>query len=240
MTFDHARIATHPRVNGEPCGENASLQNPISTDGTPILGERYEVPARCGRAVRLRAGQQLRIVNTHGTQVCDTWAFSEANINEFLSMEHARAWIDRLVPQVGDSLLTNRRRPILTLLADTSPGVHDTLIAACDLYRYMTLGVEDYHDNCSDNLRLAMKAINKPVNEVPQPFNIWMNIPVNNEMGIAWEAPASSPGDYVVLRAEMDCIVAMSACPQDIVPINGHECVPVEVHFEVKDGEPTA
>ena len=34
-------------------------------------------------------------------------------------------------------------------------------------------------------------------------------------------APASKPGDYILLKAEMDCIVAFSACPQDILPING-------------------
>jgi len=37
----------------------------------------------------------------------------------------------------------------------------------------------------------------------------------------------------VVLRAEMDCIVAMSACPQDIIPVNAGN--PVEVHFEIID-----
>ena len=233
MCFDHERIATQPRDNGEPNGTNASLENPISSDGTPTLGQRYEVPARCGRAVRVNAGETIRIINTHGTQVCDTWAFSADNLNEFISMEHARAWIDGLIPKEGNPLLSNRRRPLMTLVTDTSPGVHDTLIAACDLYRYMTLGVTDYHDNCADNLRLAMKAIGRPVREVPQPFNLWMNIPVNERMGISWEAPIARPGDYVDLRAEMDCYVAMSSCPQDIIPINGEECVPVEVHFEV-------
>jgi len=41
------------------------------------------------------------------------------------------------------------------------------------------------------------------------------------------------PGDYVVLRAEIDCVVAMSACPQDILPINGQGVKPTEAHFEV-------
>lgn len=50
-------------------------------------------------------------------------------------MEHTRPSIRRLVPCVGDSLLTNQRRPILTVLEDTC-GVHDTLMAACDVYRY--------------------------------------------------------------------------------------------------------
>jgi hypothetical protein len=43
----------------------------------------------------------------------------------------------------------------------------------------------------------------------------------------------SKPGDYVVLRAEMDVVMAFSACPQDILPINGVGCKPVEAHFQV-------
>jgi uncharacterized protein len=43
----------------------------------------------------------------------------------------------------------------------------------------------------------------------------------------------SRPGDYVRLRAEMDCVIAFSACPQDMVPINGVACTPTEAHFEI-------
>ena len=86
-----------------------------------------QVPARQGRAVSLKAGQSIRIVNTHGHQVVDTWAFNAQDLNEFLSMEHMRAAIDRVRPKPGDKLVTNKRRPILTLVEDTSPGAHDTL-----------------------------------------------------------------------------------------------------------------
>jgi uncharacterized protein YcgI (DUF1989 family) len=234
MKFDHAMIDTMPKSNSKPCGINHTLEDSISPDGTPELGKRYTVMARCGKAVRIKKGQIIRIINTHGTQVCDTWAFSENNIHEYMSWEHGRAWIDRLIPKVGDPLMSNRRRPIMTLVADScEQGIHDTLIAACDLYRYMTLGVEGYHDNCSDNMRLAMQAIQIAPPEVPQPLNLWMNIPVDAQMQISWEPPVSKAGDYVDLRAEMDCIVVMSACPQDIIPINGRDCCPVEIHFEV-------
>lgn len=44
---------------------------------------------------------------------------------------------------------------MLTITDDTS-GVHDTLVAACDRWRYAELGVvgalEGAHRNCSDNL----------------------------------------------------------------------------------------
>jgi uncharacterized protein YcgI (DUF1989 family) len=218
--------------NGDPYGENATCREAISPDGTPEIGKRYEVPARQGRAVRLKKGQSIRIINTHGTQVCDTWAFNTEDLSEFLSWEHARAFIDRITPKVGDPLVSNRRRPILTLVADTSPGVHDTLMAACDIHRYKNLGIEAYHDNCADNLRMALIAIGLRAREVPQPLNLWMNIPVRLDGSIEWLPTVSKPGDSVELRAEMDCLVVMSSCPQDIVPINSNR--PVEVHFEVR------
>ena len=55
-------------------------------------------------------------------------------------MEHSRVAMGRIIPGVGDTLVTNRRRPILTLIEDTSGGIHDTLMAACDRYRYELLG----------------------------------------------------------------------------------------------------
>lgn len=224
-------IHDNPSVNGTPCGHNATLHNPLSVDGTPELGRLYEVPARQGRAVRVAKSQTIEVINTHGTQVCDFWAFSAANPAEFMSWEHGRGFINRVIPKVGDGLATNRRRPILTLTEDTSPGIHDTLIAACDLFRYTNMGVKEYHDSCSDNLRMAMMAVGVPIAEVPQPFNLWMNIPVNRDWSIEWLPPVSKAGDKVRMRADMDCICAMSACPQDMIPINNMK--PVEVHFRV-------
>jgi uncharacterized protein YcgI (DUF1989 family) len=39
----------------------------------------------------------------------------------------------------------------------------------------------------------------------------------------------------VTLRAEMDCVLALSACPQDMVPINGLSMRPTEAHVEILD-----
>ena len=118
--------------------------------------ELIEIPARRGKAVRLRQGQHIKVINTHGTQVVDTWAFNADDLQECLSMEHTRPHIGHIMPRVGDILYTNKRRPILTFVEDTSPGIHDTIIAACDRYRYTFLGVAGYHDNCTDNLYAAM------------------------------------------------------------------------------------
>ena len=198
--------------------------------------ELFAIPARRGRAVRLSAGEAIQIVNTHGAQVVDTWAFNAEDPTEFVSNEHMRASLGKLWPGQGDPLITNRRRPILILEEDTSPGRHDTLIAACDDYRYGLLGCTDYHDNCTDNLHAAMRRIGIALSECPSPLNLWMNIPVSGDGSTSWGEPLSKPGDHVVLRAQIDCIVAMSACPQDILPINGAACQPTEAHYRILPG----
>ncbi len=73
------------------------------------------IPARRGKAAFVARGRSVKVINTHGAQVVDTWAFSRADLSEFMSVEHSRARHHHLIPRVGDALLTNRRRPILTL-----------------------------------------------------------------------------------------------------------------------------
>ena len=191
------------------------------------------IPARRGKAAFVARGQNVRVINTHGQQVVDTWAFSRHDLTEFMSMEHSRTALARVMPEVGQSMVTNRRRPILTLAEDTSGGIHDTLLAACDRYRYELLGCEDYHDNCTDNLAAALAELGLTPPETPSPWNLFMNIPVDADGSVRFEPPVSTVGDHLTLRAEMDCVVAFSACPQDMVPINGVDCVPTEAHFRI-------
>ena len=193
-----------------------------------------EIPARRGKAAHVARGQHVKVINTHGEQVVDTWAFNGADVAEFMSMEHTRAHSLHIVPRVGDVLRSNRRRPMLTLVEDTSGGIHDTLIAACDPFRYAFLGVEGHHDNCADNLRAGLAALGLTPPHVPSPLNLFMNIPWSAEGGLSFAAPPKPvPGGCVTLRAEMDLVIAFSACPQDILPINGRAGRPVEAHFVI-------
>ena len=194
-----------------------------------------DIPARQGKAIRVRKGQTVKVINTRGQQVVDTWAFNAADLNEFMSMEHSRVAIGRIIPGVGDALVTNKRRPILSLIEDTSGGIHDTLFAACDRWRYELLGAKGYHDNCTDNLAAGMKALGLVPPETPAPLNLFMNIPVLDGNRVEARPPVSTPGSYVTLRAQMDCVIAFSACPQDMVPINGPAMRPTEAHVQVLD-----
>jgi uncharacterized protein len=192
-----------------------------------------EIPARKGKAARLRHGQVVKIVNTTGQQVVDAWAFNAADLREFMSMEHSRVAIGHIIPAVGDALVTNKRRPILTLVEDTSGGIHDTLFAACDRWRYEALGYKGYHDNCTDNLAAGLTELSLAPPETPAPLNLFMNIPVVDGNRVEVRPPVSTPGSHVSLRAEIDCVVAFSACPQDMLPVNGLAMHPTHAHFVI-------
>ena len=192
------------------------------------------IPARRGKATMVAAGDVVRVINTHGEQVVDTWAFNRHDMTEFMSMEHTRATLRRLIPRTGDVLLSNHRRAILTILEDTSGGIHDTLMAACDRYRYQELGCKEYHDNCTDNLAQALAELGLASPQTPSPLNLFMNIPWTSDGVLTFEPPVSTPGSYIRLLAGMDLVVAFSACPQDILPINGRAGKPTEAHFCVE------
>ncbi|MDE0310096.1 MAG: urea carboxylase-associated family protein [Acidiferrobacterales bacterium] len=197
------------------------------------MTEATVIPARQGKAAIAKKGQSIRIINTHGNQVVDTWAFNLEDLKEFQSNEHTRTTLMSMTFRPGDSLYTNKRRAILEVEEDTSGGAHDLLMAACDGYRYRLLGCAEYHDNCTDNMINAMKEIGDVAPEVPCPMNLFMNIPWTPIGGLSWQAPISKPGDYVQFRAAMDCVMVFSACPQDILPVNGAGLNPTEAHFSI-------
>ena len=192
------------------------------------------VPAREGRAVELRRGDRIRVIDPRGGQVADVFAFCADDVSEYHSAQHTRVWVGKLFPAVGEQFVTNHRRPILTLEADTSPGIHDMLCAACDPARYALLGAEGWHASCEENLQKAMRELGHEGIVIPQPINLFMNIPVGEGGTIGWEPAPTGAGDSVTLRAEMDTIVAVSACPQDLVPINSGD--PTEIELEVIRG----
>lgn len=193
----------------------------------------HELPAREGRAIEVARGRALKIVNTFGSQVVDFWAFAAEDFDTFLSMQHTRSTLSRLTPRAGDVLVDNWREPMLTFESDTSPGVHDTVIAPCDPARYAKLGCSPDHASCAGNLRLAFERLGRTSPPCPASFNLWMNIPVLPGGELEWRETVSKPGDHVVFRALIDCIMVMSACPQDIIRINSGR--PVSARYELLD-----
>lgn len=179
------------------------------------------VPPGEARAYSLSCGEYLRVINVEGQQVADCWAFVPPQFVECLSTEHTRSCLERLVPVEGDALYSNRRRPLLTLVEDNSPGCHDLLLSACDQRRYELLGHIGKHRNCADNLRDVLAAHGHHLTRPPSPFNIFENVTIEPGGELRIETPKAQAGDSVTLRAECDIVVVISACPMDIAKTNG-------------------
>lgn len=178
------------------------------------------IPPYEGRAVELHKGQHLFLIDVDGKQVGDFVAFQRHDPSEWLSPTHTRACLQSIRLREGNDLYSNRRRPLLRLLKDTV-GVHDFLFPACDYYRYKVDFGLDSHPNCHDNLLAALKPYLPELPFLPDPFNFFMNNPMNADGDYTLAEPLSRPGDYVELLALDDLIVAVATCSQDLVPVNG-------------------
>ncbi len=177
------------------------------------------IPARECRVLFLRAGQRVDIVDVEGGQVGDVFVFAADDPSEHHSASHTRAHVHRLFPAVGEEFVTSKRRPILVLRADSSPGRHDMLVAACDDQRYAALGSPG-HPSCARNLRMALTEIGLGMDVVPQPINVFMDVPVDDGGDLTWLPAPTTAGDFIAFEALMDCYLAVSACPQDLTQIN--------------------
>ena len=181
-----------------------------------------DIPGYQGRALRVDEGSVFRVIDVEGCQIADMFTLCAADIGEYFSPALTRQVIFRLTPTPGDILYSNRRRPMLTFLHDTSPGRHDMAFAPCDPGFYVALGADDSHPNCRDNFYRAMSALDLSMEPPPDPFNLFQNTAPGPDGDFEVGQTLSKAGDYVEFRAEMDVIVVVTACSVDL-PVEGIE-----------------
>lgn len=201
---------------------------------------KIEVPGYSGLAVGVKRGSLVRVTDICGAQIGDLFALSEANHLEYLSAAVTRAVIWRLFPRVGESFYTNLRRPILSFLEDTSPGIHDMLFAPCDQLLFEELGYKGAHPNCRDNYLSAVAKAGVKHTVVPDPVNIFENTPARSDGTLVANLTPTKPGDYVTFRAEMDILFVLTACSCDIGlnNINGGKSTPLQIEISAQQ-QPT-
>jgi uncharacterized protein YcgI (DUF1989 family) len=207
------------------------------------------LPPKSGLALTVRRGQHLRLIDVEGQQVVDMAVFNAANLKEKLSTSFSRTRQQPRTPgdylardrlTEGNALLSTACRPLMTIVAETQPvkGMHDTHHRMCNRVLYELHGLGP-RAGCQEILAGVLAPYGIPPEEIPDTFDIHMHYehdPVEGRWRI--EAPCSRPGDYIELRAEMDCLVGLSNCPEDTISMcNAKRCTPyrVEVH-EPEDG----
>jgi uncharacterized protein YcgI (DUF1989 family) len=171
------------------------------------------IPPRSGVAFVWRKGQQLRIEDVQGEQVSDFICYNLDEKSEYLSSGRTIDYADTIFLTKGHPFYSNRSNIMFRIKEDTV-GRHDFLLTPCskDTFRII-YGHEKPHRGCLGNLAAALKKFGIERDNIPVCFNIFMHVAVDGNTGkIEVLPPKSRAGDYVILEAEMDLIVGMTAC----------------------------
>ncbi len=238
LETDGFRPRLHPSSVKSLIGEpNRAIANPSLAHGW-VLGHigamtnTIMIPPKDAKAIHLRRGQRLRIVDVEGDQVADLVAFDASNPRESFSQSFTRMNNEKASVDVGDSLFSNRDTPLLSVTAD-SVGVHDMLFPPCNrfMYRYV-YGIED-KTGCREHLAAALEPFGIGFELVTDPFNVFMHTCIEGESGrMRILPPKSAAGDFFEVRAEVDLVVGVSACAADITDCNGGRCTAIEIRVE--------
>jgi hypothetical protein len=206
---------------------------------TPVFDK--VVPAKSGVALEVTKGQRLRIIDVEGKQAVDLCVFNRSNPHEKLSTTWSRTrrkpkpgegWssADHLI--AGDVLLSTLCRPMLTIVAETAEpkGIHDTHIRMCNGYLYEIHGLGPYK-GCFEIVSEVIAPYGIAPEDIPDPFNVFLNLQYDcDEQRWVTREPVTKPGDYIDFGVDMDCLVAISSCPEDrLGPANAYHCTPIQV-----------
>ena len=173
----------------------------------------HEIAPRTGAAFTLDKGQRLTVIDPQGEQVADLLAFSRADPDEVMSSGRTLDYLSRIYPTVPDLIYSNRSNILLRIVADTV-GRHDFLLTPCsrDTFRII-YGDAQPHQGCFGNLAAALAPYGIVADRIPVAFNLFMNVPVDGVTGeLRVLPPLSKAGDSIVLEAETDLIVGLTAC----------------------------
>jgi uncharacterized protein YcgI (DUF1989 family) len=165
----------------------------------------------------IKEGQYLQINDVEGRQVSEMVCFNKHDLREMLSTSHTRGINNSLMLIKGMTIYSNRRNAMFALIEDTV-GRHDILLPSCDRRRYN----DDYglinHPGCRDNFFRELKPWNIDYDRIPDPVNFFQNVGLRARGEFEIREPLSERSDYVLLRALMDMVVGVSACPQEQSP----------------------
>ncbi|HTE34195.1 MAG TPA: urea carboxylase-associated family protein [Chryseolinea sp.] len=171
------------------------------------------IPPRNGVAFTLNKGQRLLVADIKGEQVCDFTCFNFHDRAEYLSSGRTIDYADTIFLTKGHPFYSNRSNVMFKMIEDTV-GRHDFLLTPCsaDTFRII-YGHQQPHRGCFGNLVEALAPYDIHGDSIPVCFNIFMNVDVDGHSGkIEVLPPKSRAGDFVVLQAEMDLVIGMTAC----------------------------
>jgi len=195
----------------------------------PPLDRRHLAP-QTGTGLVVRRGQLLKIIDPTGEQVSDLISFAEDDPREWLSSGRTIDYANTIYLTTGHTLYSNRSRPMWTVLEDTV-GRHDFLLTPCSPETFSIIyGTKGHHPSCFENLVKALAPFGIAPDAIPTTLNVFMNVEVAPHGELRILPPRSRAGDHLLLRAEMDLVVGITACSAELSNNGTFKPIDVEVH----------
>ncbi len=196
------------------------------------ITERH-LPYNTGWAGDLKKGQTIRIL---ATTTVDFVCFRRENLKERFDQARTKVYNGKIFITAGDKLMGRNNQHMMTIAANTNDqGTHDLQKGMCSGYRFQLAKKEGrlkeyYHRDfkedeipdhgCYENLSRALAPYGIDPEDIPNPWNLNQHMIIDGKTGkMEHTTVRAKPGSYVDLRAEMDLLVAMSACPD--MPVGG-------------------
>ena len=182
------------------------------------LVQEILVPAEYGRAWRLKVGQTMRLIAVDGPQVGDLAVFNAHNYREFYDPTFSLVMNRRAGTGNASAIRYLYSRPprMTTMLEITADkvGKHWCISGSrCNPKIYEVQGIAGPVRSCQGNLAEAIRDYGMPPEDVPDVFNLFMNVEHSPD-GLYETVPSlAKKGDYTDFLAHMDCLIALSACP---------------------------
>ena len=193
-----------------------------------LLDSRHLAP-QTGTAFTVQRGETLRIIDPAGEQVSDLISFSRSEPAEWLSSGRTIDYANTIYLTKGHTLYSNRSRPMWTIVEDTV-GRHDFLLTPCSPETFEIIYKSTgHHPSCFDNLCRALAPFGIVPDAIPTTLNVFMNVEVDASGELRILPPRSRAGDYLLLRAEMDMIVGVTACSAELS--NNGSFKPIDVEL---------
>ena len=194
----------------------------------------FIIPATEGRAFEVKKGQTLRIHQVVGGQVGDCVFY---NAHDYKEMFHVgQSWAINVILGTGTSKSFKhfyskppRENVMLTVTEDTCRNHWGNMGGRCSTRLYELRDNLGAHRSCQENLTEALAPFGISGDEVFDIFNVFMNVELYEDGGFKILPTEVGPDDYIDLRAEMDILAAISACPADTSPTNGGKSAPLGI-----------
>jgi len=206
---------------------------PSSRDKTFI------VPRCTGKAFRVDRGQRFRVVECEGKQVASLMFFNAANYKEQFMAEFSGglnfAHPDRLGSHYRVGRLYSKVPYENVMLTVTDNALGDHFLGTHCTKKTMEVLGSPGHRSCSDNFADALAEFGLELEDVysPSVLNAFANVKLSpkGEGALRIEPPRSERGDFIEFEADMDVLVAVSACPDDVTAMNDHACKAIEIQL---------